>query len=322
MDSHQNKLFAEGNMIVTYIIPDFLLSKEIARFAWTWRFARNAMKDYATCWGGKVKALAVKHGMKIFKDPHNAEDQGDLDKFYVIDKNYFEAVRNNRMYRVAGTSNVFRIFWETGIGTWAELRNGWAWTDTPSYYKMVTRKDTMWTNPIPLLKTVCWYNPSLGIKHVEPGEYSFFLRHALEQDHSFTDWVTIKVRLLVFLKGKEDFIHEFDLFNVSSFPTEEQANHLSSSKWFTNSFVCHFNTDDYYKLTKNVDSLEPIEEYFEVCWSWFHKNNWWKGGYIIDGGLLIPGNVSSFACTSSNNSVTVEINEEVTGEMQSAVDDY
>ena len=62
---------------------------------------------------------------------------------YVIDANRFEAQENQRMYRVQGTKNVYRMICKHGIATAAELRSEWAWVFDPKYYKWINREDTI-----------------------------------------------------------------------------------------------------------------------------------------------------------------------------------
>ena len=47
-----------------------------------------------------------------------------------------------------------------GIATVAAMREGWNWTGSPEYYEHIDREDTMFTNPIPHLISVCWYDPT------------------------------------------------------------------------------------------------------------------------------------------------------------------
>ena len=114
---------------------------------------------------------------------------------------------NQRMYRVEGTDNVFRVICKNGIGTAAELRNGWAWTNTSQYYEWVNRDDTIFTNPIPLLKTVCWYDPILRAKYIEPGSYSLFVRHGLQPNHNFVECTSFEV-ILQAKRGQEEELLE------------------------------------------------------------------------------------------------------------------
>ena len=105
------------------------------------------------------------------------------------------------MYRVEGTDNVFRLICENGIATAAELRQGWAWTNDQRYYEWIDWNDTIFTNPIPMLKSVCWYDPFLKVKYVNPGSYSLFLRHGLEVRSNFPENTSFTVKL--FLKNKD-----------------------------------------------------------------------------------------------------------------------
>ena len=65
------------------------MSVEIARFAWTCRFARDAMKAYAESWGIRLKAIASKHKMIISRDTTNKKNMKDPDRFYITDVSYF-----------------------------------------------------------------------------------------------------------------------------------------------------------------------------------------------------------------------------------------
>ena len=166
------------------------------------------------------------------------------------------------MYRVEGTDNVFRMFWKHGIATVAELRNGWSWTDTPTYYTWVERDDTIFTNPIPLLKLVWWYNPTLRIKYVEPGSYSLFIRHGLEEYYKFAGRTNLKIALFAKREGEDTPIVENKIFYDDKFLTSEEAKKNRKLDKFGNTFIFYFNTDDTYKLCNNELSLGNIRNSF------------------------------------------------------------
>ena len=144
------------------------------------------------------------------------------------------------------------MFCHDGIGTAAELRGGWAWTNDTSYYSWEERDDTMFTNPIPLLKAVCWYDPVLSVKYVESGSYSLFLRHGLQPNHSFTKKTNLTVKLQVMRKDTNEWIKENIIYSIEKFMNKDEANHLVSLKCFDNTFICQFNTDDTYKLSQET----------------------------------------------------------------------
>mmetsp|Transcript_1917 Transcript_1917/g.2401 ORF Transcript_1917/g.2401 Transcript_1917/m.2401 type:complete len:325 (-) Transcript_1917:18-992(-) len=287
MDSHSNRLFSEGRMVVAYFLPDFLTAKEIARFSATCRFARKAIKDYESVWRGRLVSLATKYRMKIERDQHE-DSKSDLDKFYVIDKTHADAVRNRRMYRVKGTKNVFRMICSDGVVTCAELRGGWAWTNNTTYYSSVTREDTLFTNPIPMLKTVCWYDPRLSMKYVEPGNYKALIRHDLKEHHTMQNKLTLRMSLIVREYETHNQIKKTEVFFTGSFPSKQICEQVSSQPGFVNTHIADINTDNHHKLEDS--------EYFELYVEWNQNDDWWKGGYTIDGAILVPVDIKNF-CT-------------------------
>lgn len=150
MEHYTNPLFEDGKMVVKYVLPEYLNARDLARFACTCRFAKEAVKAFELVWQKRLKTIADRYRMKLTRDSKS----NDPDKFYIIDNTEQEARRNHRMYRVEGTNYTFRMFTEDNIATCAELRGWWAWVDNSSYYEDVNREDTMFTNPIHQLKTV------------------------------------------------------------------------------------------------------------------------------------------------------------------------
>jgi hypothetical protein len=121
------------------------------------------------------------------------EHKDDLDKFYIKDSSEKMAIQNDRLYRVKDTENTFRMFTVNGIATVAELRGGWAHTNNPSYYTHVTKKDSMFTNPIPSLKSVCWYETTCHVHQVPRGSYKLYVRHSASSNSNIKEQLVLRV---------------------------------------------------------------------------------------------------------------------------------
>ena len=159
------------------------------------------------------------------------------------------------MYRVAGTSNEFKMFCKYGIATWVELRSGWSWINDKRYYEMVNYKDSIFTNPIPLLKSVWLYDPVIRIKHIDPGNHSLFLRHSLTRNHNFVGRVSFKVILLVKSNETNEKIKTFEICYIKKFMNQKEADEIcNDSQRFSNTYATNFNTDEYWSLSKQLDS--------------------------------------------------------------------
>ena len=141
---------------------------------------------------------------------------------------YHDAIMNKRMYRVEGTNNVFRMFWKYGIATCAELRGGWSWINDKRYYEWVERDDTIFTNPVPLLKNVCLYDPTISIKYILSGSYSLFLRHGLKAQHNFVERVSFRVSINARNYETNKVINSQEIYFVEKFMTMKDAKNISN----------------------------------------------------------------------------------------------
>mmetsp|Transcript_34464 Transcript_34464/g.34091 ORF Transcript_34464/g.34091 Transcript_34464/m.34091 type:complete len:83 (+) Transcript_34464:284-532(+) len=77
--------------------------------------------------------------------------------------------QTNQMYRHKDFKHVFRMFCgDNQVATVAEKRDGWAHTNNPSYFSVAKRHDSIFTEEMPELINVCWYDPCLIINDVLP----------------------------------------------------------------------------------------------------------------------------------------------------------
>jgi hypothetical protein len=61
-------------------------------------------------------------------------------------------------------------------------RQGWAHCGHAKYWPLEEAKDkeTLFWNPIPHLKNVCWFRPWAEFKNVKPGAYKLYMREAFD----------------------------------------------------------------------------------------------------------------------------------------------
>ena len=80
--AHENLLFREGQMVLVYVIPEFLETKEVCRFAATCKAAKAMVATYFAAWQVKLNKLAIKYKMDMIRGEADPKE----DRFYVIDK--------------------------------------------------------------------------------------------------------------------------------------------------------------------------------------------------------------------------------------------
>ena len=139
-------------MIMKYVLPSFLDKQEFIRFAMASKFTYQCAKEYRAAWKRQLIKLAETYGFTIDETAH--------DDFGYIDIDLNQTIQNKVLYQAQDHEHNYKMLTKDGIAVLAALRGGWAWTDSPQYYDHINREDTMFTNPIPHLKTVCWYNPT------------------------------------------------------------------------------------------------------------------------------------------------------------------
>lgn len=146
METYNNKLFEEGQMVVWYILPHYLDQRDLCRFEATCKFAHTAIQKYRESWVVQIKELAKKYHFEIDHDSHEGIGH--------VEPDYLRTVSKKVLYKVKNHPHTFRMMTHDGVATLAECRNGWSHTGNQSYYSWDQRGDTMFTNPIPHLKSV------------------------------------------------------------------------------------------------------------------------------------------------------------------------
>lgn len=97
------------------------------------------------------------------------------------------------------------MFTKRGLAICAEARDKWEDVDNPKIYEKVKRADTLFSNPVYLMKDVVDYKAEVIIRDVKPAWYFMFVRHDLTPDSNFP--------------GASIFIVSI---NLTSPPTEEK----------------------------------------------------------------------------------------------------
>ena len=123
---------------------------------------------------------------------------------------------------------------------------------------------------------VCWIDINFYFRHVKPGNYKLYINEHFSTNRRFIEQVTLKV---IINEGKENKI----LFN-EKFPSREIYNRNNSSNSdnarLNEDFICYIKKEDFDGIEKdeNGDCIVKI--------NFFKINDFWKGGWYIDGGIL------------------------------------
>ena len=252
---------------LTKYLFDFFNYKELYELGKTNLFFMNNLVDYlheSEPWPEKVRKLKSKYKFTIYQNEvdstlEEAKIKKRRYKFPSQDDkevNYYQFdINGNRYLSIARTFS------------WAHKNNELYWREEKlegSYEK---------DQNVPFLVTVCWIDTNFSFFHVKPNNYKLYLNENFISNYNqFKEKVMLKV-----------IIDENIIIYEKRFPDKDTFNKNSNKKEnaiLNEDFICHIKKEDFDKAKKDDNGDCKIKIQFN------HLDNFWKGGWFIDGGNL------------------------------------
>ena len=252
---------------LTKYLFDFFNYKELYELGKTNLFFMNNLVDYlheSEPWPEKVRKLKSKYKFTIYQNEvdstlEEAKIKKRRYKFPSQDDkevNYYQFdINGNRYLSIARTFS------------WAHKNNELYWREEKlegSYEK---------DQNVPFLVTVCWIDTNFSFFHVKPNNYKLYLNENFISNYNqFKEKVMLKV-----------IIDENIIIYEKRFPDKDTFNKNSNNKenaMLNEDFICHIKKEDFDKAKKDDNGDCKIKIQFN------HLDNFWKGGWFIDGGNL------------------------------------
>jgi hypothetical protein len=230
-------------------------------------FFMNNVIDYiheSEPWPEKVKKLKAKYNFQIFQNE--------------VDCSLEEAKINKRRYKFPSEENKCVNYYQfdkdgdryisiARTFDWAHKNNELYWGEEKlegSYEK---------NQGVPYLRTVCWIDTNFSFLHVKPNNYKLYINENFVTGKRFKEQVTLKVII-------DDNIIIYEIAFPDNAIFSSNNNEKNNSK-LKEDFICLIKKEDFDNAKKDENEECKIKIQFNQI------NNYWKGGWFIDGGSLI-----------------------------------
>ena len=251
---------------LTKYLFDFFSYKDLFEMGKINVFFMNNIIDYVEendPWPEKIRKLKLKYHFDI----HQNEVDCSLKEAQIKKRRYKFPSENEQeinyyQYDIDGNKylSIARTF------SWAHKNNDIYWREEKALDSY--EKDSN----VPYLITVCWIDTKFSFLHVTPNNYKLYINEAFIRNKRFKEKVTLKVTI-----NNDIIIYEekFPSQKVFDYNNCEQGNYRLNED-----FICYIKKEDFNEAEKdeNGDCIVKI--------TFFHTDNFWKGGWLIDGGCL------------------------------------
>ena len=125
---------------------------------------------------------------------------------------------------------------------------------------------------VPYLISVCWIDTNFSFLHVKPGNYKLYVNETFNIDKNFEEKVKLKVTI-----GGNKVIYEV------IFPSQQIFDNNSNTRQnccLNEDFICYIKKEDFDDVQKDENGDCKVRVDFN------HTDDFWKGGWFIDGGCL------------------------------------
>ena len=255
---------------LTKYLFDFFSYKELYELGKINVFFMNNLVNYIESserWPEKVRKLNSQYKFKIY--------QGE------VDNSLKEAKIKKRKYKFDSENdkqvNYYQFDMDGNKYISIARTFNWAHKDNEMYWRDESIKNSLEENQkVPFLIIVCWIDTNFSFLHVKPGNYKLYINEHFVTHKNFIEKVKLRV---IINEGKENKV----LFD-EKFPSREIFNKNNSSNSsnaiLNEDFICYIKKEDFDGIEKdeNGDCIVKIQ--------FNQTDNFWKGGWYIDGGIL------------------------------------
>ena len=263
-----DKKFVKLSKYLTQHLIKFFDYNEIYELGKTNVFFMNNVIEYLDnneTWPEQVRKLKLKYNFQIYQNE--------------VDLTLQQAKENKRRYKFPkeehGCDNYYQFDLDGNRYISTASSHNWWHTDNPNHWtKDKMQGSYVKDQEIHRLISVCWLNTNFHFYHVNPNNnYKLYINEYFLKNRAFENSLQLTIKLGV---GK--------IIYQNNFPSKEIFMRNCGPKENMNlkeDFICNIKKEDFNDVEKdlNGDCLVNVEFY--------HKNNYWKSGWCIDGGSLV-----------------------------------
>ena len=253
---------------LTKYLFDFFSYKEVYEIGKCNVFLMNAVIEYfeqTEPWPEKLRKLKSIYDFKIYQNE--------------IDETLKEAKIKKRKYKYQSNNNVNYYQFNIDGDQYISIARSFKWThkDNPSYWQEKKCSNSYEEEGmVPYLLTVCWIDTYFTFFNVKPNNYKLFINELFIKYKDFKERVTIKVTI------EDKIIYE------RKFPSKQMYDNnndsLKENNVLKEDFICFIKKEDFDSIKK--EKQLDVNGNFQVKVLFFHADDFWKDGWLIDSGIL------------------------------------
>lgn len=260
--SFNNKLRSN----LTKYLFNFFSYKELYELGKTNVYFMNNVIDYfkeTEPWPEKLRKLKSVYNIKIYQNE--------------VDSTLEEMKINKRKYKFPSENekevNYFQFDIDGNKYISIARTFGWAHKNNDIYWREEKIKGSYEENGnVPYLNTVCWIDTNFSFFHVKPNNYKLYINENFIKNKRFKEKLKLKVII-------DENIIIFDQI----FPSKEIFDNNNSDRQnsrLKEDFICLIKKEDFNESKKDENGDCKVKIQFN------QNDNFWKGGWFIDGGCL------------------------------------
>ena len=253
---------------LTKYLFDFFSYKELYEMGKINLYFMNNVIDYFEenePWPEKIRKLVTQYNFKIYQNE--------------VDESLEEAKIKKRRYKFPSeeeNKNVNYYQYDFDGNRYISIARtfDWAHKNNDSYWREekidgAYEKDS----GVPYLITVCWLNTNFSFFHVKPNNYRVYINEHFKKSKRFKEKVKLKVTINENIIIYETKFPHNDIFVNNSSDERDNAR-------LNEDYICLIKKEDFNEAKKDINGDCIVNIGFE------HLDNFWKGGWFIDGGSL------------------------------------
>ena len=251
---------------LTKYLFNFLSYKEAYEMGKINLFFMNNVREYyeeTDPWPEKIRKIKSKYKLKIYQNE--------------VDSTLKEAKIKKRRYKFPSLNDKEVNYYQYDIdgNKYISIARtfGWAHKDSDSYWREEKIEGSYEKDSnVPYLITVCWLDTNFSFFHVKPNNYKLYINEHFIKFKRFKEKVTLQV-----------IIHENIVIYNKIFPDQQTFDNNNSDRdnsRLNEDFICYIKKEDFENAIKDENGDCKIKIQFNQI------NNYWKGGWFIDGGCL------------------------------------
>ena len=214
-------------------------------------------------WPEKIRKIKSKYKFKIYQNE--------------VDSSLKEAQIKKRRYKFPTLNNKEVNYYQYDIdgNKYISIARTFAWAhkNSENYWREEQIEGSYEKDSnVPYLITVCWLDTNFSFFHVKPNNYKLYLNEHFIKFKRFKEKVTLKV-----------IIYENIVIYNKIFPDQQTFDNNNSDRnnsRLNEDFICYIKKEDFENAQKDENGDCTIRIQFNQI------NNYWKGGWFIDGGCL------------------------------------